>query len=167
MNKKLLLISSVLLAAVIISCNKTTTLPAYTPAVTTNFSAKTLNHTKDSVNVGDTIYLNATGIVYDTTKNISVFFTSTYTASGVSSVYNYGSAAAPVKVNRVIGAQTNGVYAWSATIPLIAATNVPHKTALTIVGNFTYQLSFSSQQGNLSVADVSPNNSKIKTVYVK
>lgn len=145
------------------ACNKTTTLPPYTPPVTANFSVQSLVHTVDSVNVGDTIYLNATGTVYDTTQAIYVYLVSTYTAGGVSSVYDYGTSTTPFKVSRVIGANTNGLYGWTATIWLIGATEVPHKTKLSITGNFSYQLDLSSELGNLSASDAGKN----KSVYVK
>ncbi|MDP4151033.1 MAG: hypothetical protein Q8927_04520 [Bacteroidota bacterium] len=165
--KQLLLFSLVAFAVGFAACDKGTTLPAYTPPVTTNFAVKTLAHTKDTVNVGDTVYLTATGTMSDTIStesSIYTFMTVSYTISGANVVYNYGSAAAPIKITRSIGANTNGLFAWSATIPLYGVTSVPHKTKLTITANFQYQLSFSSQQGTLSAADA---GIKQKTVYVQ
>jgi hypothetical protein len=151
---------------VIAACNKGTNLPPYTPVVATNFSADSVHHTKDSVNIGDTIYLSATGKMYDTTQPIFVYLTASYTASGVSTVYNYGSAAAPVKINRTIGAGSGGLYGWSSTIALPGATAVPHKTAITVGGNYIYQLNFSSVQGKVSVTDAG-SGPKNHAVYVK
>jgi hypothetical protein len=165
--KKLLLISLVAFAVGFAACDKGTTLPPYTPPVTSNFSVKTLAHTKDTVNQGDTIYLTATGTMSDTIGTesaIYTFITSTYTVSGATVVFNYGSAAAPVKIARTIGANTNGQFAWSATIPLYGASLVPHKTKLTIAANFQYQSSFSSEQGTLSASDAGV---KLKTVFVQ
>jgi hypothetical protein len=161
--KKVLLFSLVVVTILIGACNKVTNLPAYTPAVPINFSVGSLKHTQDTVNVGDTIYLTATGTMYDTTKNIYVYLSSSYSASGVGSVFNYGSAASPIKLSRVIGAQTGSLFAWTATIMLPGATFVPAKTKLTIAGNFIYQLSLSSQQGTVSATDAGQTN---KTVYV-
>jgi len=165
MSKKFLLFLSVLIAgAVAISCNKSKALPVYSPSPTYVFTAGTLKHTKDTVNVGDTISLTATGTVYDTTRAISVFLTSTY-STGSSS---YGTAAAPVAVKRVIGAQSNGVYAWTATLLLPGATSIPHKTALTISATFSYALTLSSQlPASLTLTDAGTPGAKVKTVYVK
>jgi hypothetical protein len=153
-------------AAVIVTsaCNKVTNLPAYAPPVATNFAVSSLKHTEDSVNVGDTIYLMASGTMYDTTKNIYVYLSCSYSASGVASVFNYGSGSSPVKIIPTIGQASNGVYGWTSTIMLPGATFVPHKTKLTITGNFIYQLSLSSQLGTLSAADAGQSN---KTVYVR
>jgi hypothetical protein len=165
--KKTFLFSLIAATIVMIACNKTTTLPPYTPPVAANFSIKTLAHTADTVNVGDTIFLTATGTMSDTVSAESAvyaYITSSYTVSGASVVYNYGSATSPVKINRVIGANSNGLFAWTATIPLYGATAVPHKTKLTIVANFQFQSSFSSEQGALSASDAGIKN---KTVYVQ
>ena len=167
MSKNLLL---VFLAAgagmLIISCSKGTTLPVL-PTVNTIFSASPVHHTKDSVNVGDTVYLTATGVMSDTTQAISVYLIATYTSSGVAGTYTYGSSAAPVKIVRTITGPINsayGLYPWSATIMLPGATNVGHKTTLTITGNYVYQLSLSSALGVLAVTDAGVKN---KTIYVK
>jgi hypothetical protein len=145
-------------------CNKTTNLPAYTPPVSVNFSVSSLHHTQDTVHVGDTIYLNAAGTMYDTTKNIYVWLSTGFAAAGVSSVLNYGNASSPVKISRTISGQTNGLYNWASTIMLPGATFVPSKTKLSITGNFIYQLSLSSQQGTLTAADAGQSS---KTIYVK
>jgi hypothetical protein len=158
--KKLLLIC-VIAISIISGCVKSTNLPAYTPPVTTNFSVASLKHTADTVNLGDTVYLTAAGTVYDTTKNIYAYLTVSSSAAGVST-YTYGSAAAPIKLVRTIGAQTNGLYAWTSTIMLVGATTVD-KAKLTITANFIYQLSLSSEQGKLTATDAGLTN---KTVYV-
>lgn len=166
MRKKFLLFLSVLIAgAVAISCNKSKALPVVFPSPTYVFTASTLNHTKDSVNVGDTVYLTATGTVYDTTKTISAYLTTTYSSGS----YTYGTAAAPIKLTRTIGAQAaSGLYAWTATILLPGATTVPHKTALTITSTFVYQLSLSSQlPASLTLTDAGTPGAKVKTVYVR
>jgi hypothetical protein len=151
----------------VISCNKTTTLPVV-PTVNTTFSANPVHHTKDSVNVGDTVYLTASGVISDTTQTISVYLVSTYSATGIAGTFNYGTAAAPVKVVRTITGPINpayNLYPWSATIILPGATAaVPHKSTLTITGNYVYQLSLSSSLGILAVTDAGVKN---KTIYVK
>ena len=167
MRKNNLLFLFVLAAAAFAAgCDKGTVLPVQ--SVSNIFSASKLNHTADTVNVGDTIYLTATGTVADTTKTISAFLTAAYTAGGVSSVYSFGSSSSPVKLNRTIGALNNGLYGWTATIPLTGATNVPHKTAITVAATFMYQLSLSSQlPSNLTVSDSGMPGGKQKTVYVR
>src|SRR5579863_8045161 len=146
--KKLFLFSMLALGIFIFGCVKSTNLPAYTPPVTTNFSVSSLKHTADTVNLGDTIYLTATGTIDDTTKNIYVYVTVSSSAAGVST-FSFGSASSPIKLTRTIGAQTNGLYAWTATIMLVGATTVD-KAKLTITANFIYQLSLSSEQGKLT-----------------
>jgi hypothetical protein len=165
MHNKFLLGLTVLIIAAAVGCAKHQFLPIVTPPVSTVFTVSSLNHTADTVNVGDTIWLNAAGTIYDTTKLISVYMTSSYTVGGVSSIYDFGTSSSPVKVpNRVIGALNNGVYSWTATIPLTGATEVPVKTKLTIAATFQYQLSFSSElPSNLTVNDAGQHN---KTVYV-
>jgi hypothetical protein len=163
--QKSILFFSISLIFLLAACDKYTTLPSYTAAVSPIFAVATLNHTEDSVNVGDTIYLVATGTIYDTTKFVYTFLTATYTASGVSAVYTYGSSTSPVKLSPVFGASTTvGLFTWTDTIMLPGATFVPPKTKLTIVGNFLYQLSLSSVLGTLSATDAGIKN---KTVYVE
>src|ERR1700682_2530577 len=96
--KKFVLFSIAGIAVLATACEKGTDLPPYIPPVTTNFTADSVHHTLDSVNVGDTIYLTATGRMYDTTQNINVYLIAGYTASGVSTTYNYGTALSPVKL---------------------------------------------------------------------
>jgi hypothetical protein len=163
--KQLILFSVISLLVMLSACDKYSMLPPYTPAVSSNFSVTALNHTEDSVNVGDSIYLTATGTIADTTQSISAYLTSSYVASGVNSVYNFGSATAPIKLTRIIGASNaSGIPTWTSTILLTGATFVPHKTKLTITGNFIYQLSLSSESGTLSAVDAGIKN---KTVYVR
>src|SRR5450631_3552253 len=142
---KKLIIFSLIAITVLAACTKTTNLSQYKPPVTSNFSVTSLKHTQDTVNVGDTVHVTASGIIYDTTKTVSAYLTVTYTAGTATGTFAYGSATAPIKITPVIGALgTNGTYAWTADIPLIGATAVAHKTKLTIAGNFIYQLSLSS-----------------------
>jgi hypothetical protein len=168
-NKRNLLISLVAGLCVMATCNKGTFLPPYTPPVTSNFQAKTLNHTKDTVNVGDVINLTATGFMSDTMQYIAVSMTASYTAGGVAQVINYASpttvASAPVKLTRTIGAQTNGLWAWTANVAFPTASAVPHNTQVTIVVNFFYQLNLSSEPGSgLSLTDAGKVK---KTVFVQ
>lgn len=160
--KRIILFLGVLFMVFIIACTKSTTLPDYMATPATIFSIGTLTHMADSLNVGDTIKLAATGHINDTTQSISVYMTATSTAPVF--VFSTGTVAAPIKISRTIGAiDATGTYTWSSTIALPNAT-ITHKTALTVTANFIYQLSLSSQLGALSVADAGIKN---KTVYVR
>ena len=164
MRNRILITLVVLATAAAIGCAKHQFLPMVTPPVAKIFTVSSLNHTADTVNVGDTVYLNAAGTVYDTSKAVYVSMTASYSANGASTVYNYGSASSPVKVKYVTGTDSAGVFAWTATIPLIGATNVPIKTKLTVAATFQYQLSFSSElPSSLSITDA---GQKTKTIYV-
>ena len=161
--KNLLLFSLVLSGAVILSCTKYTVVPPYTPPVSNNFTVISMNHTKDTVNVGDTIYLVTNGTMYDT-LNVYSYLTTKSTATG-SPVYSTGSSASPIKLNRVLStSNASDMNAWTATIPITGVTSVSG-SKLTISGNFIYQLSLSSEGGGLATAaDAGLIN---KTVYVK
>jgi hypothetical protein len=161
--KKEFLFTLILAATVVLSCTKNTIVPPYSPPVTNNFTVISMNHTKDTVNVGDTIYLNVSGTMYDT-LNVYTYLTTKSTATG-SPVYSTGSSAAPIKLNRVLGtSNASDMNAWTATIPLTGLTSVSG-SKLTISGNFIYQLSLSSEGGGLATAaDAGLIN---KTVYVK
>ncbi len=146
------------------ACVKKDVLPAYAPPIATNFSVTSLKHTRDTVNVGDTIYITVAGNASDSSKSIYGYFSVTSTVSGTGTVYNYGNASAPVKLKPIFGSPANGLYPWTATVMLPGATMVPSKTKLTITGNFIYQLSLSSEQGKLSATDAGLVN---KMVYVQ
>jgi hypothetical protein len=163
MRNKLFLCSAVLAIALAFGCSKGVTLPVSQPSII--FTASTLNHTADSVNVGDTIHLQVTGTMSDTTKTISAYLVTTFTAGGVSGVYNYGNSSSPVKLNRTILSNNGGLYSWTATIIMPGATNVPHKTALTVTATLEYQLSLSSElPTSLTLTDKGVKN---KTIYVR
>jgi hypothetical protein len=172
MKKYLLFITIV---AAVVACNKTTTLPAYTPPFSKNFSVSSLSHTADTVNVGDTIYLHVAGTIADTTKDIYPYITVVDTLAGATFTWGTSPSNLPtagvkqssgytppaaIKLTKVIGAATNGLYAWTSTLTLTGVTSVPHNTKLTITGLFTYQLSLSSEGSSASATDK-------KTIYVQ
>lgn len=164
MHKNILIILVVLITAAAVGCAKHQFLPLVSPPSSKIFTVTKLAHTADTVNVGDTVELNATGTISDTSKAIYVFLTSTYTANGASVVQTFGSAASPIKVKYAATAGT-GNFTWAATIPLIGATEVPDKTKLTIAATFQYQLSFSSElPSSLATTDAGQSN---KTIYVR
>jgi hypothetical protein len=161
--KNILLFSLGLALLVDISCTKNSIVPPYTPPVTTNFTVTALNHTKDTVNVGDTIYLTVAGMMYDT-LNVYAYFTIKSSASG-SPVYSSGSSSSPVKLYRTLGSNNvTGMNPWMSTIRLTGITSIPNST-LTISGNFIYQLSLSSEGGGL--ASGIDQGVKNKTVYIQ
>jgi hypothetical protein len=166
--KKIILFSVFISGIFIFGCSKNNSVPPYTPPVAKNFSVTSLKHTQDTVNVGDTIYLNVAGTVYDTTQNIYPYIT----AGSSNNTFTYGTSPSsliasktPVKLTRVIGASANGVYSWTSTIILVGATLVPDKSTLTISGAFTYQLTLSSE-GN-GVATITDAGQTTKTIYVR
>jgi hypothetical protein len=153
--KKMFITGLVAAGVLFAACVKNTALPSYTPPVAKNFSVTSLKHTQDTVAVGDTIYLNVAGTMADTTQNIYPYIS----VASTGNTFTYGTSTAslttsktPVKLTKVIGASTNGVYAWTSTITLIGATNVPSGTTLTITGVFNYQLSFSTEGGGNATA---------------
>jgi|SRR5579871_1117751 len=166
--KKLMFLFSVTLVVILVSCSKNATQPAYTPPVAKNFSVTSLKHTQDTVNVGDTIYLNVAGTMYDSSKNVYPYITATSSSSS----FSWGTPPAtlpstktPIKLSLVFGAVANGLYGWTSTIMLTGATQVPHKTTLTITGQFTYQLSLSSEGGG--TASATDAGQSTKTVYIQ
>lgn len=161
--KRMILFFLIASGILIFGCTKENYLPAYTPPVASNFTITSLNHTKDSVNVGDTIYLNVSGTMYDT-LGVSAYLTAASSASGAP-VYTFGSASSPLKLTRVLGSSNvSGMNPWTSTIRLTGATAIS-KSKLTITGNFIYQLSLSSEGGGLATAtDAGIAN---KTVYIR
>ncbi|HTR27775.1 MAG TPA: hypothetical protein VMH27_00795 [Puia sp.] len=164
MRNKILITLVVLITAAAFGCAKHQFLPTLaTPSKI--FAVSSLKHTADTVNIGDTVWLNAAGTLSDTSKAVYVYMSASYTANGASTVYNYGSSTSNIKVKYVAGADSAGLFPWTATIPLIGATEVPTKTKLTISATFQYQLSLSSElPSSLTISD---GGQKTKTVYVQ
>ena len=122
-----------------------------------------LKHTEDTVNVGDTVYLTATGSIYDTLA-VYAYFTVSSSATG-SPVYTIGSSSSPILLSTVLNTKNiAGTNAWTAIIPLTKITSVAN-SKLTITGNFVSQLTLSSQGSNtVTVADAGQTT---KTIYVQ
>jgi hypothetical protein len=162
MKKTGLLILSIAIIFAL-GCTKNTIVPPYTPSVPANFTIRSMNHTKDTVNTGDTIYLMVSGTMYDT-LNVYTYLTIKSNAAG-SPVYSYGSSTSPFKINRQLTtSNATDTNHWNAIIPLTGFTSVPNST-LTISGTFLYQLSLSSEGGGLAPA--TDQGVKNKTVYVQ
>jgi hypothetical protein len=147
----------------VFSCSKNSMVPPYTPPVATNFTVTSMNHTKDTVNVGDTIYLNVVGTMYDT-LNVYAYLTIKSSATG-SPVYSYGSSSSPIKLTRVLGSSNvTDMNPWTSTIKLTGVTSIAN-SKLTISGNFIYQLSLSSEGGGL--ASATDGGVVNKTVFIQ
>ncbi len=161
--KKINLFLLMFLCIVFYSCTKNTIVPAYTPPVTTNFTVTSMNHTEDTVNAGDTIFMNVAGTMYDT-LNVYAYLTIKSSATG-SPVYSYGSSSSPIKIVRVLGSfNVTDINPWTSTIALTGFSSISG-SKLTISGNFIYQLSLSSQGGGLaSATDAGVVN---KTVFIQ
>ena len=153
-----------LIIGIVVACNKTTTLGTYTPPVSKNLIVRSFAHVADTVNVGDTIHLTASGIAYDS-LGIYGYFSIVSSATG-SPVYTVGSSSSPVLLSTTYAtknaADTNQ---WVATIALPKLTNAAN-SKLTITGNFFYPLSLSTQGANL-VTGVADAGQKTKTIYIQ
>jgi hypothetical protein len=161
--KNIFLFSLISSGIFIFSCTRNVVVPPYTPPVATNFTVSSLSHTRDTVNVGDTLYLNVSGTMYDT-LNVYTYMTIKSSASG-NPVYSYGSSSSPVKLTRILGSSNvSGLNNWTSLIRLTGLTSIAN-SRLTITGNFIYQLSLSSQGGGLATAtDAGVLN---KTIYIQ
>jgi hypothetical protein len=161
--KNIFLYSLILSGILVFGCTKNSVVPPYTPPVATNFTVTSMNHTKDTVNVGDTVYLNVSGSMYDT-LNVYSYVTIKSSATG-SPVYSSGSSSSPVKLNRILGSSNvSGLNTWTSTIRVTGVTSIAN-SKLTITANFIYQLSLSSQGGGLATAtDAGVAN---KTVFIQ
>ena len=164
MRKRTYIFLVVLITAAAIGCAKHQFLPTLTTP-SKIFTVSSLKHTADTVNIGDTVWLNAAGTLADTSKAVYVYLSASYTANGASTVYNYGSSTSSIKVKYVAGADSAGLFPWTATIPLIGATEVPDKVKLTVSATFQYQLSLSSElPSSLAISDAGQGT---KTIYVR
>jgi hypothetical protein len=166
--KKMLFLCVVAAGIFLVGCVKNTTLPAYTPPFSKIFSVSSLKHTQDTVNVGDTIYLDVAGTMYDTTQNIYPYIS----VASPGNTFTYGTSPSslpttksPVKLARVIGSATNSIYGWTSTIMLVGATNVAPNTTLTVSGVFNYQLTLSTEGGG--TASVTDAGQSTKTIFVQ
>lgn len=153
----------IIITAAIVACNKTTTLPSYTPPVSNIFAVTSLNHTLDTVSVGDTVYLNASGLIYDTLA-VYAYFSVSSSSTG-SPIYSVGSSASPIKLATALATKNpTDTNRWSAVIALPKVTGIA-SSKLTITGNFSYQLNLSTM--GYKPVTVSDAGQKTKTVYVQ
>ena len=162
--KKYLFLLLIIAIVVVVACNKTTTLGSYTPPISKNLIVKSFAHVADTVNVGDTIYLTATGTAYDS-LNVYGYFSIVSSATG-SPVYTVGSSSSPILLSIMYATKNpTDTNQWVATIALPKLTNTAN-SRLTITGNFFYPLSLSSQGANL-VTGVADAGQETKTIYIQ
>jgi hypothetical protein len=151
--KKLFLFLLIASGVVIWACNKTTTLPAYTPPTIFSVTSK-MTHSKDSIrNSGDTVVLIAQGNISDTMGKyvVSATLKSTDTTGALNPI-------TVLFIKKIIptydtaGFGTSGLYHWTANlslpIPVVAS-----KTGIKTTATFTYGLNLSSEFGNLLGTD--------------
>lgn len=146
----------------IIACNKEEQLPTYKSSVPVIFSVNSrMSHTIDTVNLGDTIYLTASGTIADTANTFSSsfkMFTGNVSASGAfTSSGNLAGAAFISPLPRLISAPVapSALFGWVAPIA-VPCPPVAHKTNILISGSFENSVSLSSQLGNQSASDSKP-----------
>ncbi len=161
--KKILLLTAIA-GFLIIGCTKKDTLPTYTPASIFSVTSK-MSHTKDSVNLGDTIYLTAKGLIADTTNAFSASFktfSGSVSSAGAFTSSNIQVGGALLKpTTKIISAPTgtSPLYNWTATY-IILVPSVAHKTSILITGYFENSLTLSSQTGNQVASDS-------KAIYIR
>lgn len=153
---------SMLTSLFILACNKKDQLPDYKPSVPTIFSVNNrMTHTIDTVNLGDTIRLTASGTIADTANTFSsslkVFTGSVSAAGAFTSSGNLAGAAFISPLPRVISAPVapSALYGWAVSMA-VPCPPVAHKTNILISGSFENSLSLSSQLGNQSASDSKP-----------
>lgn len=158
--KKFLLFLTIAAGVIIIACNKTTTLPAYTPTIYFSVTSK-MHHAKDTVSSkGDTIWLTASGGVRDTSRTyaISGYFKAQDSISRITyAVLNVKSL--PVSFTNAAPDATTGLYTWTATVGLPVPA-VSAKTRFYSTATFGFANYGSAQMGNVASTDS-------KTTYAK
>jgi len=150
--KKLFLILTIAAGAVILACNKTTTLPAYTPTMAFTVGSK-MSHAKDTVSSkGDTLWLTASGTISDTSRKYGISANIKSQDSVTRVVY----AATNIKTIPVTftnaAPDASGMYKWSATLPLTVPA-VAAKTKFYTTATFAFGQYGSNQMGNIAATD--------------
>jgi len=107
----------------VISCTQDSVVPVYIPLVAIYFNFPSMNHTKDTIDARDKIYLNVVGKMYDMLK-VYVCFTNKSSANG-SPVYFTGGSSTPIKLTRVFSTyNVSGVNPWTSTMMLTELTSI-------------------------------------------
>ncbi len=147
-------------SGVLVACDKTDTLPEVSTSPI--FSVSSVKHTKDTVNLGDSIYFTVMGKIADTTNtftaSIKLVSGSVSASTGAFTSSNIMVAAHYVKsVARVISTAsgTSPLYNWTSVIG-IPSPGVARKTNVLTTISIENSLSLSSQTGNQVVNDSKP-----------
>jgi hypothetical protein len=156
--KKLVLLSSIAAALVILACNKTTTLAPVTTKPIFSVAGK-MAHAKDTLAAaGDTIWLTASGSIADTSRKYAIAANLKTADSTNHTIAVLWIRNVPVTFNNAAPDST-GMFKWTTTMALPFPA-IPAKNKLTTTAVFSYGLNLSSQMGNL-------NSSDSKITYVK
>jgi len=150
--KKLFLFLIIAAAGIIVACNKTTTLPAYTQTIAFTVASK-MSHAKDTVSSkGDTLWMTASGTISDTSRKYAIS-TNLKTADSVNrtpyAVLNIKSI--PVTFTNA-APDASGMYKWSATMALPVPA-VATKTKFYTTATFAFGQYGSNQMGNTASTD--------------
>jgi len=144
------------------SCIKHDVLPNSISKIDTIFLVNSsMTHAKDTIFLGDTIFMTAKGKIADTTNIISANFKVLASSNLVGAGYF-------PKLTRVITPPTGttgtaALYNWTSTLAIICP-SVARKTAVTVSAIFENSLSLSSKMGNQSASD---KTGKATSVYIK
>jgi hypothetical protein len=158
--KKFLLFLTIAAGLIVIACNKTTTLPAYTPTVYFSAASK-MHHAKDTVSSkGDTLWLTASGGIRDTSRTypITASFKTQDSISRITYAVLYYKSL-PVTFTNAAPDAITGLYTWTATIGLPVPA-VSAKTRFYSTAAFGFANYGSAQMGNVASTDS-------KTTYAK
>ncbi|OJW54393.1 MAG: hypothetical protein BGO55_11935 [Sphingobacteriales bacterium 50-39] len=150
--KKLFLFLFIAAGIIVMACNKTTTLPAYTPSIAFTVASK-MSHAKDTVSSkGDTLWMTASGTINDTSGKYAIS-ANLKTADSVNRT-----PYAILNIKKIPVTFTNaapdasGMYKWSATMALPFPA-VATKTKLYTTATFAFGQFGSAQMGNTASTD--------------
>ena len=150
--KKIFLFLFIAAGLIVLACNKTTTLPGFTPTIVFTVGSK-MSHAKDTVSSkGDTLWLTATGTINDTSRKYSITasFKTADSVTRTQYAYLYFKSLPVTFTNAAPNAA--GLYTWSATVALPIPA-VATKTKLYSTGTFTFAQYGSAQMGNVASTD--------------
>lgn len=150
--KKIFLFLLIATGVAIFACNKTTTLPPYTPTIIFSASSK-MTHAKDTIrSSGDTIWLTAQGNINDTSRKYGITANLKSADSVTRTLYSVLNIKSITVSFDTTGMAASGLFHWKSVmafpVPAVAT-----KTKLFTTATFTYSLNLSSQTGNVAATD--------------
>jgi len=154
--RKIVLMTIIVMAGLIVACEKHDTLPTYTAS--TIFTASTnMTHLKDTIaSKGDTIWLTASGTIKDTTRTYAISATvkATDTTTALNLISGNYLKSVSVKFD-TSGFGMTGLYKWTTVSKSLYITTpaIPAKTKIKTTCLFTFGLNLSSQTGNQTGTD--------------